>query len=98
VRKSLNPRVPHSCTGRKTHRGKLPTSHLLDGERQVSPITRIRMQIIWAQKDHLTTTGDLRLHGQTRGVVRRGPGIVFHTGRRVKDWYLKGPGPNQTSK
>jgi len=30
-------------------------------------------------------------------VVRRGPGIGSHIGRRVRDRHLKGPGPNQTS-
>ena len=29
-------------------------------------------------------------------LVRRGPGIGSHTGRRVRDGHLKGPGPNWT--
>ena len=28
-------------------------------------------------------------------VVRRGLGIAFHIGRRVRDGHLKGPGPNR---
>ena len=31
-------------------------------------------------------------------VVRRGPGIGSHVGRRVRDGHLKGPGPSRTSK
>ena len=29
-------------------------------------------------------------------LVRRGLGIDFHIGRRVRDGHLKGPGPNRT--
>jgi len=42
------------CTGHKTHRDKLPTSHLLLMVRQVFAITHIRMQVVWAQQDHPT--------------------------------------------
>ena len=33
---------------------KLPTSHLLLMEKQVCSITHIRMQRVWARRDHLT--------------------------------------------
>jgi len=42
------------CTGHKTHRDKLPTSHLLLMERQVFTITHIRMQVVWARQNHPT--------------------------------------------
>jgi len=38
------------CTGHKTHRDKLPISYLLLMERQVSSITHIRMQVVWARR------------------------------------------------
>jgi len=43
--------------------------------------------------------GEVCLYGQTGVVVRRGPGIAFHIGTRVRDGHHKGPGgrdPNQT--
>jgi len=42
------------CTGHKTHRDKLPTSHLLLMAGHVLAITHIRMQVVWARRDHLT--------------------------------------------
>jgi len=42
------------CTGHKTHRDKLPTSHLLLMARQVFAITHIHMQVDGARRDHLT--------------------------------------------
>jgi len=42
------------CTGHKTHRDKLTTSHLLLMERQVFTITHIRMYLVWTRRDHPT--------------------------------------------
>jgi len=39
---------------------------------------------------------DLCPYGRTSVVVRRGPGIGSHIGRRVRDGHLKGLGPNRT--
>ena len=44
----------------------------------------------------ITSRWSVPLPGRTRVVVRRGPGIGSHIGRRVRDGHLKGPGPNQT--
>ena len=49
----------------------------------------------------MTRSSDLRemicaLTAEHEWLVRRGPGIGSHTGRRVRDGHLKGPGPNRT--
>jgi len=36
------------------------------------------------------------LTAEQEWLVRRGPGIGSHIGRRVRDGHLKGPGPNRT--
>ena len=48
-----------------------------------------------------TRSSDLRemicaLTAEQEWLVRRGPGIGSHTGRRVRDGHLKGPDPNRT--
>ena len=62
---------------------------VVDGEIQVSPINHFRMQIVREQRDYPTSGGDLSLYGRTGVVVRRGPEIGSHTGRRVRDGHLK---------
>jgi len=42
------------CTGHKTHRDKLPNSHLLLMAGQVLAITHVRMQVVCARRDHPT--------------------------------------------
>jgi len=78
------------CTRHKTHRDKLPISHLLLMARQVFTITHIRMQVVWARRDHWTSDhrDDLCPYGRVRVVVRRGPGLAFHIGRQVRGGHL----------
>jgi len=57
----------------------------LDGDRQVSLINHFRMQIVQEQRDHPTRGGDLGSYGRTGVVVRGGPGMGSHTGKRVRD-------------
>jgi len=54
----------------KTHRDKLPTSHLLLMERQFSSITHIRMQVVWARRNQILST--CKPHLTVRGVRRKG--------------------------
>jgi len=50
----------------------------VDGEKQISPITHFRMQIVRELWNHPTRGADLGPYGRTHVVVRRGPGIGSH--------------------
>jgi len=89
------------CTEHKTLRDKLPISHLLLMERQVSSITHIRMQVVWARRGNLTSgRWYVRLRPNTSGGEKGFPHVSLEHWsvtfwRRVRDRHLKGLGPNR---